>query len=368
MSEAKHQLIQVLPRLLPGKCGVSDNAIVLAEELEKTFGISTSYVVVNSRETCELSNPITYCEPEEMQEACIRLSTARPSNLLVHVSGYGYQRDGAVTRLANALEGMRRDGQFRIAAFFHELYATSMPWKSAFWYSRRQKATVGRVAELADLVLTNTEHHAVWLRKRRKGAPVQVLPVFSSMGEVETPVPFEKREPVLCVFGSVEMRASAYRQLRSRTQFLQRLAVREILDMGREYEAPADLAGIPVRKCGLLHSADVHAILSKARFGYMLYGPEWLAKSSVLAAYTAHGVIPVVAQGFCGSRDGLTDGVHLISETTAERALASGPQACIDAAWAWYMKHNLHVHASLYADWIGAARSATQAEEQGQPS
>ena len=102
MVRANPLLIQVVPRLQPGRCGVTDHVIPLAEELKAAFGIDTAFVVLNSEERCELQFQVVYCKPDRLLASSLELSGNKPGAMLVHVSGYGYSADGAPTVLAKA--------------------------------------------------------------------------------------------------------------------------------------------------------------------------------------------------------------------------------------------------------------------------
>jgi hypothetical protein len=348
-------LIQVVAQLNPARSGVSDHAISLAQELHTGFGIDTAFVVLNSNERCDLPYPCVYCAPSELVKACLTLSEGQPGTLLVHLSGYGYSADGAPTLLADALASVRKSGRFRIAVFFHELYATGMPWKKAFWYSHRQRKAICRIADICDLLLTNTRYHADWLEQkslRKSNAPVQLLPVFSCAGEVQEPGPYVLREPAMAVFGLEDSRRRAYKRLANLASTLKGLGVREIVDVGPEFAAPSALCGIPVRRTGALAAADLAVLFSRIQFGFVPHPTAHLAKSGILACYCVHGVIPVVADPFTDEVDGLRDGVQLLSPKTAIHAEESCLESCSAAACRWYSEHRLHLHAATYARWL----------------
>ena len=355
MPFAYRQLIQVLPRLTPTRCGVSDQAVLLGRELSNEFGIDPAYVVLNSDATCELPHPVIHCDPNHLLHACLSLSQNHPGAVLVHVSGYGYSMDGAPTHLAEALAELRRSGQFCIASYFHELFATAMPWKSAFWNSLRQKRAMRMIVEESDLLLTNIKNHAQWLEQEAAGLsslPVEVLPVLSAAGESQAPISVNERKPAMAVFGLFASRQRAYRSLSSLKEMLNDLGTREIVDIGPESGIPSEVSGIPVRRAGMLSTEDLGSELSQTRFGFFSYGRQALAKSSILAAYCAQGTIPIIARPFHGEVDGLTDGVQLLSPRTAKSAKASELERYSLAAWRWYQGHNLRVHAATYARWL----------------
>jgi hypothetical protein len=356
MSSAPRLLIQVLPRLTPGRCGVSDHAIPLARELKNAFGIDTAFVVLNSRESCSLPYPIVHCRPAQLWETCVSLNGGGPGAVLVHVSGYGYAADGAPVLLAEALARVRSDGRYRIAAYFHELFATGMPWKSAFWYSSRQQRAVRKITWESDLIVTNIAQHASWLERQRArpGAePVRLLPVFSNFGEALQRDPIATRDPVMLVVGLRGTRQSAYKQLRGMATTLFELKVQEVLDIGPEIELPPDLNGIPVKRVGMLSVSELAGRLAQSRFGFVAHTPSCLGKSTVFAAYCAFGTVPVIPRHFPEEIDGLRDGIHLSSPQTASAAEACGLEQCSLAAWRWYQGHRLHVHAATYARWLG---------------
>jgi hypothetical protein len=366
MAGTNRLLIQVVPRLLPTRCGVSDHAIVLASELRTSCGIDSAFVVLNSDEPGDVPYPVIHCSPDQLLNACISLSENYSAAILVHLSGYGYSADGAPTLLAEALRRVRADGRFRIAVFFHELFATGMPWKSAFWYSRRQKRVLRRIAATCELAVTNVRNYADWLEQeiaRLSATPVVYLPVFSLVGEAQQLVPLAQRDPVMVVFGLGGTRRRAFKELSSLESTMQRLGVRQILDIGPEFEAPGEVAGIPVRRMGVLAAKDIAGHFAQSTFGFLSYTPHYLAKSGVFAGYCAHGLVPVNAQHFQGEIDGLKDGVQVLSPQTAKTVEPAGLEACSIAAWHWYRGHGLHEHASMYDHWLGAADAARQSVE-----
>jgi hypothetical protein len=353
-------LIQVVAQLRPDRCGVSDHAIQLAQELEAAFAIRTAFVVLNSSEPCNLTYPRVYCPPSQLLEACRSLSSDRLAALLVHCSGYGYSRDGAAFPLAEALEHVRKNSQFHVAAYFHELYATGMPWKSAFWYTRRQQHAVRRIAAACDLVATNSTRHREWLQREAiqgEAPAVRLLPMFSNVGESRDSPTLRGRRPALIVFGLAETRRKAYARLTSLEDLLQTLGVEEIVDVGPDFAVPPEVHGIPIRPMGVLAAPDLSEVLSHSIFGFVQHQPINLAKSGVFAGLCALGVIPVIAESFSGEVDGLKDGVQVVSPKTAAAAKNRGLEQSSVAAWTWYSAHRLHIHAAEYAAWMDSLAS-----------
>ncbi len=352
-------LIQVVPQLIPGRCGVSDQAVFLAREFNEAFAIDTAFVVLNSNRRTDLPFPVVHCLPSELLETCLKLTDGQPGAMLVHMSGYGYSADGAATLLAASLETVREKGQFRIAVFFHETFASGPPWKSAFWHSRRQQKALRKIIAQSELNATSTDYFVKWLggESRKQGRPpIQLMPVFSAAGETGAPRPFAERKPVMLVFGLAGTRKLAYQMLGTAGDLLGTLGIQEIFDVGPEFNRPSEINGIRVQGMGLVPPEELPGIFSRAQFGFVTHPWFCLGKSSVLAGYCAQGTIPVLTGPFPDEADGLREGVHIVSPRTARHARESGWEACSRAAWSWYNGHRLHAHAELYAKWMGEAK------------
>lgn len=349
-------LIQVVPQLAPGRSGVSDHATQLARALKEEFGIESAFLAVNGKTSADVPFAVIECPAPKLLESCIELSGERRGAILVQVSGYGYSPDGAPGLLADALDEVRASGRFRMAAYFHELYATGPPWKPAFWHSRRQQRAVRKLAACCELVMTNTARHAEWLRRETRnlaGTAAELIPVLSTVGEAKEPVPFSRRNAVIGVFGLPGSRKLAYRKIAESGDLFRILGINEIHDIGPDCDAPSEVSGIAVKRIGVVPLENVPHVFSQFQFGFVAHRGEVLGKSGVLASYCAQGVIPVVAEAFTGNAEGLRDGVNVVSPQSAEIARKAGWEACAQAAWSWYMTHSVRVHAERCARWMG---------------
>jgi len=364
-------LIQALAQLKPGQCGISDHAISLAHELQTNFGIRTAFVILNSTERFNSPFPATYCTPDELLETCASLSRGTFGSLLLHYSGYGFSRDGAPFPLVNAMKSVHGSGYFRTGVYFHELFATGRPWQSAFWYSRRQREVVRRLASHNDMIATNISRHAEWLEREvmigRTGL-LHRIPVFSNIGETAEVPPAVDRLPRLVVFGLPGTRRASYKRLSSFKNVMNELGIEEILDIGPELEVPNNISGIPVRRMGIVTVKDLSGILSRTRFGFVPHPPFCLAKSGVFAGFCAMGTIPFIADPFVGEVDGLRDGVHLVSTNTVKSVLPTGLDKFAAEAWRWYHGHRLRVHADSYARYLVHSLIDDQSRLKGVPS
>lgn len=357
--DARRLLIQVLPHLTPGRCGVSDQAVLLAQGLKERHGIDSAFVVLNSTEPSGVPYPVLYAAPSQLLESCLKLTGGEPGAILVHVSGYGYSKDGAPTALARALAAVRESGQMQISVYFHELFAGGPPWKSSFWYSGRQRRALKGILAQAGLVVTNIGQNVEWIKRKSPHngrVPIHLMPVISPAGETDDPVPYAQRNAAMVVFGQGGTRMYAYRHLAATSNLLSSLGVREILDIGPECDHPSQVDGVPVQRVGMLAAGELPGVFSQNQFGFVTHEWSYLARSSVLAAYCAQGAIPVMTRPFPKPSDGLLEGVHVVTPRTVETARQAGWQTCSHAAWNWYNGHRLGAHVDLYAKWMGEAR------------
>lgn len=288
--------------------------------------------------------------------------------VLVHYSGYGYHRRGLCGWLARELANVRRHHPIRITVLFHELHASGPPWRSAFWLGGLQARAARQVVAQADALWTNTEAHAAWLTRcidtRRDLTPV-VRPVFSNVGEPASPPPLAARPGKLLVFGSQASRQRVALALRRDRAVLDQLALTDVIEAGTGRSTLTPTAGLPVRFAGALSQTEMSDLLLQCRFGLIDYPDDLLAKSSVFAAYAAHGCSVInLRHGHPGhgtghgasTADGLSAGKHYLAASSAPglaaqaAAMTGAPasasnaaalQAMADATRAWYGQHAL---------------------------
>jgi hypothetical protein len=326
--QAPALIVQLVP---PGEGGVRDYMACLAEQWTAA-GVACQVI--------ELSQPNTH-----EQGLAARLKALAPPHaghvaLVLHFSGYGFAPRGLCGWLVDELVQTRRqfgDG-LRLAVVFHELFARGEPpWRSAFWLSLLQAAVAKRLARLADVVWTNTEHHAAWLHGALgAGSAVHTWPVFSNVGEPREVRVQTARAPQAIVFGSLATRRRALNGLkRCAMPLLVRLGIEELIEVGPGGPALVGAApdGLVHRCAGSLTKAEVGRLLGASRLGLIEYPSNLLGKSGVFAAYAAHGCLVVNAHARTAAADGLVPGKHYA---------APGHHAAPHAAerlHAWYLAH-----------------------------
>jgi hypothetical protein len=333
------QLTQVVPRLGPWD-GVGDYAARLGEALQRRHGVTSGYL--------EAGNP-------QGRRALVEaLATAREP-VLLHYVGYGYARRGAPLWLARAVG--RRNRERRLGVVFHELYATGRPWQSAFWLGGLQKRVATRLARECEGALITREASREWLVRTGAlaGKPVAVLPISSNAGEPQAVPPLAARPPKLIVWGSAAARGSLYGAQWSRVRAAcAALGIAAVVDIGPPAALPDD-AGLPIEPRGRLEAAALSQALLEARFGLVAYPAAFLAKSSIFAAYAAHGLAPVLLDA-----DGTPDMDGLAAGRTYLRLgapAASAPEDVARRAREWYSGHGVAAHADAVMRLFGEARA-----------
>jgi hypothetical protein len=91
----------------------------------------------------------------------------------------------------------------------------------------------------------------------------------------------------------------------------------------------------------------VSDVLSTAVAGFVAYHSGCLAKSSIFAAYAAHGVAPITSEDHLSEADGLIAGTHYLVAGSADSSML---QPVASAANRWYQGHGRRAYVSAIAD------------------
>jgi hypothetical protein len=329
------RIVQIVPHLPPPFEGVGSFAQGLAGALLDGPGIASRLLA---------AGPGAPGAAPEARAFAARLEReAGEAPVLLHYVGYGYQPRGCPRWLVDGLAAWKAgDGRRRLVTIFHEVYASGPPWHSSFWLSPAQRRLAARLAGLSDGRVTSLSRYRKLLAGLAPGLEVAVLPVFSTLGEPADPLPLALRVRRLVVFGGPGARARAYDSHALRLAgACQALDVAEVLDVGPPGGAtpPAELAGRPLRRLGELPIAEVTALLAESLAGFVAHSPGFLAKSTVFAAYCAHGMLPL-----CATVEHAEGDTPPVWEPTSCEEL----QAVADRARAWYHNHTAAIHAELY--------------------
>lgn len=367
-------LIQVVPQRTEEPNGVADYALALAHALRECNSIDSVFLSATSA-ACALPkqdewNTVTLPNQQSrvLADAIQSLSIETKARaVLLHFSGYGYQKRGVPVWLENGLQIWKRQAaQVPLLTIFHELYATSRPWQSAFWLSPIQKQITRSILHLSSVAITPTKLHGKWLSRWTNGDEnkiVAALPVFSNVGEPSLGLSPSARDPTAVVFGLAGVEDRLFGTYRPDVErIVSMLGIEAILDVGpRVSLMPGKLAKIPIASKGALPQHAVSDLLQQARFGFVAYPVDVIGKSGVFAAYAAHGVIPIVLseQSRLISLDGVRPGQHFLDGLRLTAGVGADELALIQRAlFSWYMSHSSRAQADFLARSIARNRAA----------
>jgi hypothetical protein len=354
------RIISIVPRLPPAVDGLGDYGLNLARQLRQDFGLLTDFIVGDPNWAGEASIEEFVIKPLTAHSIVALLDLLANEQLssttvLLHYVGYGYAKRGCPVWLVESLERWKRvASNRRLVTMFHELYANGPVWTSAFWTSPLQKNLAQRLAVLSDYCFTSKQGYAEILDRLSQGKHVKIptLPVFSNVGEPEDTPPLVERPRRLVVFGGCGPRSRVYERSRLALERTCRdLEIEEILDIGPSlgFEI-GSVRGTSVVSLGVKTPGEISSLLSSSVAGFFDYSTEYLAKSTIFAAYCAHKAIPIGVFYKGQNVDGLEAGKHYL---VADRHQGSmdliAGQAIADNANAWYQTHQLSVQAHAFA-------------------
>ena len=236
---------------------------------------------------------------------------------------------------------------------FHETYASgSPPWTSSFWLSPLQKSLATQLARLSDHCITSNQNYADTLIKLSDGKhnKINILPVFSNIGEPKRVLPLSERQNQLVIFGSVPQRIKVYQESKvTLDQVCQKLDIQEILDVGvPTRETPQSIGNVPILKIGPQPAAKIGDILANAIAGFLNYNPDFLGKSTIFAAYCAYGLLPINAKEHNSNIDEVKATEHYWIPSKVELKDLKMMQVIANNAQLWYSHHSLSVQSKIF--------------------
>lgn len=282
-------------------------------------------------------------------------SEGRPCTVLLHFSGYGFQPRGLCFWLLQQIDDARKTlgSELRVVTMFHELFASGPPWKSAFWLSGLQAWIAGSIARQSDGLWTNTEGHRRWLTAQvANTVQVSMQPVFSTIGEPKIVPPTSQRRPQLVVFGAQSTRHRALARLPRHATQLRQHGVTEVIEVGSGEPYGGITSDMSHRFMGRMGTAELQALLERSVYGLIDYPPRYLGKSTVFAAYAAHGCNALNTADAEAGADGLRDGEHFVTldNVASFPGSTQARQTMADAARTWYCRHTSHLQARAFAE------------------
>jgi hypothetical protein len=376
LEEKQYQptLIQVIARRTAQPDGIAHYALALARALRAYTGADS--VFLSATPLVDAKPPEddwkTVCVPRSRAQTladAVQLLSAETNAraVILHFSGYGYQKRGVPLWLAQGLRiWSRRAGRVPLVTIFHELYATGRPWRSAFWVSPLQKWIARSILKVSSAAITPIGLYREELLQWRDGRDIKItaMPVFSNVGEPGCGAPPCARTGTAVVFGLSGVEDLVFGIYRLEIErIVSALGIEKIFDVGpRSSSIPRTLAGAPVISKGVLSQHAVSELLQRTRFGFVAYPLICIGKSGAFAAYAAHGVVPIVLTETPGSFDGLQPAQHFLDGLRLRTGVGSQDLTLIQRnLFTWYMSHSLKVQSDRLVSSIERAQGQLNA-------
>jgi hypothetical protein len=359
------RITAIVPRLPPAVNGLGDYGLNLALQLRQDFGLVTDFIVGDPNWVGGTS-----IEGFAVKQVAAKSATALldllpnqsdfPAKVLLHYVGYGYAKRGCPVWLVEGLDYWKKAASNRcLATMFHEIYAFGPIWTSQFWTSPLQKKLATRLTFQSNLCFTSKQGYAeiIYQLSQGKHTKIPALPVFSTIGEPDKITPLLERPRRLVVFGNGGSRARVYQRSRlALERTCRELEITEIVDIGPSLGFEVEpVQGIPVISMGVKNAQEISSLLSNSLVGFFDYPTEYLAKSTIFAAYCAHKVIPIGVFYEGLNVDNLEAGKHywLADRHQGRMNLLVG-QLIAENAYSWYQSHNLSAQARAFANYLMA--------------
>jgi hypothetical protein len=346
-------IISIVPRLPPAIDGVGDYALIVADEMRKKFSIETRFIVVDPfwqgpRQIHGFS--VSTISQRSKLELCTTLGDAE--FVIVNYANYGFDRWGCPVWLTQGLNDWKRKAtSSRLVTMFHEIHQNVVgpPWKHAFWLIPYQKKVASNLLRLSDAVMTNNMEYSRKLA-HLSYTPIdrpEFLAINSCVGEPPISLPLSQRKKQIVVFGQ-RRRINTYRKSADLlNQLCKKFSIEKIVDIGPSLKQELPRLDVPINQLGELEAYEISDVLAESAIGMINYSNDALIKSSVFAAYCAHGVLPIVHMAKVSSEEGLR---HQLNFLMLEREInfdsLENCQEIADHAYRWYHAHNAAEHAS----------------------
>jgi hypothetical protein len=347
------RVLHIVPRVPPAVCGVGDYAWNIARGLKRDHDMTSTFIAAGVSGHVAPENPEFRVVRAECGEPLLRaLVTEAPHHdvVLLQLSGYGFAKRGAPVALARAVTTFQRsERSLPLVTMFHELYASGPIHTSAFWLKPVQKLALRMIARASTTVRTNRHQYAIWLAAQR-GEDIRfipALPIFSSLGEAASFRPHGERKKHLLLFqppGDAEFWNAVTTIRRARD-------TSGIIAAGRVGAIPPEHR---VEQLGYVTAEAAGILLNDSALGLLAYYDGYLSKSSLFAAYAAHGITTVLAAVNHSENDGIRHGVHYLTPDQLNRP-ASELEESGRSLFAWYHSHSLSATVTSFATQLQSA-------------
>ena len=183
-------LVMISTQLSPGACGIGTHSLLVRKHWPSSSPGAVEFVVNKGGAGAdELGADDRVTEFGNAGRRLAReLDRIGAADVLLHYAGRAYHRFGAPLWLPRVLRKWKQKHRdARLLIFFHELPGTMPMTSRQYWLGELNSWVVRQVAAIADVLATNTEHHAETLRRLSARGDVHVLPIGSNIELVADP-------------------------------------------------------------------------------------------------------------------------------------------------------------------------------------
>jgi hypothetical protein len=348
-------LLQLVPNFPGGIDGVGDYALTIAKKLFDQFGYETVFASKRFDGEPGSTSPSVAGFDVLPLDRLLDEAEQKYEHVLLHYVNYGFQKRGIPFRLLSILRALRKRQRGKLVTVFHELYASGLPWKSAFWLRPLQIRLAKKVARMSDESIVSTDNFFSELKRMVPNACVQLHPVPSGLEEPSLSLnQIVDRDPHR--WAIVGGTALAERSLRSFRRLIRRIPdsiTPRILFVLGGNENPVTrslLVDLAIKsdyrpRIAAIEASEILQTCSFAWFDYF-HRPDIetsvILKSSAFAAACAHAVIPVFPhRGSVISLGGdRLPGPFFIEPDGSEIPDAHGRAKIASDIYDWYQRHS----------------------------
>ncbi|HEX8281273.1 MAG TPA: hypothetical protein VF551_07840, partial [Chthoniobacterales bacterium] len=176
-------LVFITTRLPPATCGIGNYSWILREHWPGERRPIEFLVVDNAddKRTTPLGDRITTSANTRTQLAR-ELDRVGAADVFLHYAGRAFQRFGFPFWMVAALREWKRNfPNGRLVVYFHELPGEFPIASRHHWLSKLSSAVAARIGRLADVLITNSEHHAAKLRALAGRADIHLIPIGATV-------------------------------------------------------------------------------------------------------------------------------------------------------------------------------------------
>ena len=298
-------LVIITTRLPPAACGIGTYSYLLREHWPDRSAAVEFLVMDGGADSGTLANRDRVAEfsgdPTKLELEFERIGAA---DVVLHYAARAYQRFGCPVWLPGVLARWKqKQPSGRVLMIVHELPGRLPITTRHFWLGKVDAWIVRRLSSLADVLVTNTQHHADTLHRISGGRDVHLLPVGSNIAVTSEPTARAATEFVLfgLAFGRLLTLQKFDLDVR-RWHASGRLTKLHVIGPeGDESTQKADALmaawprSIAVVRHGMLPADQVSLLLQRARFALTNVTPGTWSKSGAFMACAAHRSAVVVA-------------------------------------------------------------------------